>query len=92
VAWLPRDKRGRLEHGFLRVRCEDCHADKLVAFSSKRRGISPFCGAAPALEKNRIDLQKAMPAEPRARPRTNEVTTKVEPKPYCERPSASVSH
>ena len=23
---------GRLEHGFLRVRCERCHAEKLVAF------------------------------------------------------------
>jgi ribosomal protein S27E len=26
-------KCGRLEHGFLRVRCEDCHAEKLVAFT-----------------------------------------------------------
>jgi hypothetical protein len=24
---------GRLEHGFLRVRCETCHAERLVAFS-----------------------------------------------------------
>ncbi len=24
---------GRLEHGFLRVRCESCHAEHLVAFS-----------------------------------------------------------
>jgi ribosomal protein S27E len=31
-------KCGRLEHGFSRVRCEDCHAEKLVAFSCKRRG------------------------------------------------------
>ena len=31
-------KCGRLEHGFLRVRCEGCHAEKLVAFSCKRRG------------------------------------------------------
>ncbi|HAM5448884.1 TPA: hypothetical protein IB091_005001, partial [Escherichia coli] len=23
---------GRLEHGFLRVRCESCHAEHLVAF------------------------------------------------------------
>ena len=29
-------KCGRLEHGFLRVRCEDCHAERLVAFSCKR--------------------------------------------------------
>jgi len=26
-------KCGRLEHEFLRVRCADCHAEKLVAFS-----------------------------------------------------------
>ena len=31
-------KCGRLEHGFLRVRCESCHDEKLVAFSCKRRG------------------------------------------------------
>jgi ribosomal protein S27E len=38
-------KCGRLEHGFLRVRCESCHAEHLVAFSCKRRGICPSCGA-----------------------------------------------
>ena len=36
---------GRLEHGFLRVRCEDCKHEHLVAFSCKRRGICPSCGA-----------------------------------------------
>ena len=30
---------GRLEYGFLRVRCEDCHHERLVAFSCKRRGF-----------------------------------------------------
>mgnify|MGYP003449447125 CR=1 FL=1 len=30
-------KCGRLEDGFLRLRCEDCHAEKLVAFSCKER-------------------------------------------------------
>ena len=30
-------KCGRLEHGFLRVRCDTCHAEHLVAFSCKRR-------------------------------------------------------
>ncbi len=35
---------GRLEHGFLRVRCESCHAEHLVAFSCKRRGFCPSCG------------------------------------------------
>jgi ribosomal protein S27E len=37
-------KCGRFEHGFLRVRCEDCRAEKLVAFSCKRRGFCPSCG------------------------------------------------
>jgi hypothetical protein len=34
-------KCGRFEHGFLRVRCESCHAEKLAAFSCKRRGLCP---------------------------------------------------
>ena len=38
-------KCGRLEHGFLRVRCESCHFERLVAFSCKRRGFCPSCGA-----------------------------------------------
>ena len=38
-------KCGRLEHGFLRVRCESCHNEFLVAFSCKRRGFCPSCGA-----------------------------------------------
>ena len=38
-------KCGRLEHGFLRVRCTGCHAERLVAFSCKHRGFCPSCGA-----------------------------------------------
>ena len=34
-----------LAHGFLRLRCGDCGHDKLVAFSCKRRGFCPSCGA-----------------------------------------------
>ena len=34
---------GRLEEGFLRVRCEHCHAEKRVAFSCKERGFCPSC-------------------------------------------------
>jgi len=30
---------------FLRLRCGDCGHDKLVAFSCKRRGFCPSCGA-----------------------------------------------
>ena len=35
---------GRLEYGFLRVRCEVCHHERLVAFSFKRRGFCASCG------------------------------------------------
>lgn len=38
-------KCGRLAHGFLRVRCESCYHEKLLAFSCKRRGFCPSCGA-----------------------------------------------
>ena len=38
-------KCGILAHGFLRLRCGDCGHDKLVAFSCKRRGFCPSCGA-----------------------------------------------
>ena len=37
-------KCGRLEHGFLRVRCDTCHDERLVAFSCKRRGFFGSCG------------------------------------------------
>ena len=38
-------KCGILAHGLLRLRCGDCGHDKLVAFSCKRRGFCPSCGA-----------------------------------------------
>ena len=34
-----------MEHGFLRVRCQNCYDERLVAFSCKRRGFCPSCGA-----------------------------------------------
>ena len=36
---------GILAHGFLRPRCGECGHDKLLAFSCKRRGFYPSCGA-----------------------------------------------
>ena len=36
---------GILAHGFLRLRCGGCGHEKLVAFSCKRRGFCPSCGA-----------------------------------------------
>lgn len=38
-------KCGLLEHGFLRVKCDGCQHEHLVAFSCKRRGFCPSCGA-----------------------------------------------
>ena len=35
---------GVLAHGFLRVQCDACGHDRLVAFSCKRRGFCPSCG------------------------------------------------
>ena len=37
-------KCGRLEYGFLRVQCEHCHHERLVAFSCKKRVFCPSCG------------------------------------------------
>ena len=34
-----------LAHGFLRLRCDDCGRDMLVAFSCQRRGFCPSCDA-----------------------------------------------
>jgi Transposase zinc-binding domain len=41
---------GFLAHGFLRLRCAACAHEKLVAFSCKRRGICPSCGARRMIE------------------------------------------
>ncbi len=36
---------GLLEFGFLRVHCESCRKDRLVAFSCRQRGVCPSCAA-----------------------------------------------
>ncbi len=41
---------GRLEHGFVRVKCNGCLHEHLVAFSCKRRGFCPSCGARRMIE------------------------------------------
>jgi ribosomal protein S27E len=55
-------KCGRLEHGFLRVRCTDCHVEKLVAFSRKRRGFCPSCGALRMVESAALLVEEVLPA------------------------------
>lgn len=36
---------GILAHGFLRAKCESCSHEMLIAFSCKKRGFCPSCGA-----------------------------------------------
>ncbi len=55
---------GRLEQGFLRVRCDACHAEHLVAFSCKRRGFCPSCGARRMAESAALLVDEVFPQQP----------------------------
>ena len=55
---------GRLEHGFLRVRCDSCHAMHLLAFSCKRRGFCPSCGARRMAESAALLVDEVFPEQP----------------------------
>jgi len=57
-------KCGRLEHGFLRVRCDNCHHEKLVAFSCKRRGFCPSCGARRMVDSAAHLVDEVLPKRP----------------------------
>lgn len=57
-------KCGLLEYGFLRVRCEDCHHEKMVAFSCKHRGLCPSCCAKRMIENAALLLDAVLPYEP----------------------------
>ena len=57
-------KRGRLEHAFLRVRCDSCQAERLVAFICKRRGFCPNCGARCMAESAALLVDEVLPHEP----------------------------
>ena len=57
-------KCGRLEHGFLRVRCASCHTERLVAFSCKRRGFCPSCGARRMAENAALLVDEVLPRQP----------------------------
>lgn len=57
-------KCGRLEEGFLRVRCECCHAEKLVAFSCKKRGFCPSCGGRRMAETAALLTDEVLPERP----------------------------
>ncbi|MGH8472943.1 MAG: transposase, partial [Gammaproteobacteria bacterium] len=55
---------GILAHGFLRLRCADCAQEKLVAFSCKRRGFCPSCGARRMAETAAHLVDHVMPRVP----------------------------
>lgn len=57
-------KCGRLEHGFLRVQCTECHHEHLVAFSCKRRGFCPSCGARRMAESAALLVDEVLPEQP----------------------------
>ena len=57
-------KCGRLEHGFLRVQCSNCHKERLVAFSCKRRGFCPSCGARRMAESAALLVDEVLPHQP----------------------------
>jgi transposase-like zinc-binding protein len=46
------------------VRCEDCHAEKLVAFSCKRRGFCPSCGARRMTDSAALLADEVLPPQP----------------------------
>lgn len=54
-------KCGILQYGFLRVRCEECHHEKLVAFSCKHRGFCPSCGAKRMIESAALLVDNILP-------------------------------
>lgn len=55
---------GRLENGFIRVVCEDCKHERLVAFSCKRRGFCPSCGARRMAESSALLIDEVLPQQP----------------------------
>jgi hypothetical protein len=57
-------KCGHLEEGFLRLCCEQCHADNLVAFNCKKRGVCPSCGARRMAETAALLPDEVLPERP----------------------------
>lgn len=55
---------GILAHGFLRAKCESCHFEHLVAFSCKRRGFCPSCGARRMSETAAHLVDSVLPVQP----------------------------
>jgi Transposase zinc-binding domain len=54
---------GILAHGFLRLHCGGCKRDQLLAFSFKRRGFCPSCGAKRVSETAAYLVDHVLPAD-----------------------------
>ncbi len=48
----------------LRVQCGSCHREQLVAFSCKRRGFCPGCGAKRMVESAALLVDEILPEKP----------------------------
>jgi hypothetical protein len=55
---------GILAHGFLRVRCDDCGRERLVAYSCKGRAFCPSCGARRMADTAAHLVDRVFPAVP----------------------------
>ncbi|HJP50535.1 MAG TPA: transposase [Pseudomonadales bacterium] len=55
---------GMLKHGFLRVKCNGCRFEHLVAFSCKLRGFCPSCGARRMVETSAHLIDHVIPVVP----------------------------
>ena len=55
---------GILAYGFLRLQCEGCHQEHLVAFSCKRRGFCPSCGGRRMNETATHLVDSVLPTKP----------------------------
>lgn len=55
---------GILAYGFLRVQCESCHKESLVAFSCKRRGFCLSCGGRRMSETAMHLVDHVLPVKP----------------------------
>ncbi|HEY6597792.1 MAG TPA: transposase zinc-binding domain-containing protein [Pseudomonadales bacterium] len=53
-----------LEYGYVRVKCDGCRHEHLVAFSCKRRGFCPSCGARRMIETSAHLIDHVLPPVP----------------------------
>jgi hypothetical protein len=55
---------GVLAHGFLRLHCDECGHDRLVAFSCKLRGFCPSCGGRRMADTAAHRVDRVLPEVP----------------------------